>query len=100
MDWDDDELTYCGDNMRLKRYDNYETYYGQTKGWDQRHGFDEYKESDDCMEGICYKGRWRNDNLVKIWKQIIIWMIMFIVAKLMELKVCYMENTWMDTQTK
>ncbi len=62
MDWDDDELTACGDNMRLKRYDNYETYYGQTKGWDQRHGFGEYKESDDCMEGMCYKGRWRNDN--------------------------------------
>ena len=67
MNWDTSQITECAQNMKLKRFDNYETYFGQLKlvdGWEERHGFGEYKESDDCITGICYSGQ--NDFLLTL----------------------------------
>ena len=60
MIWDLEEVTSCGSDMQLKRYENYETYYGQLRN-DKRHGYGEFKERRSCNEGICHYGRWRKD---------------------------------------
>ncbi len=55
------EIIPCASNLEFVRLDNYETYYGELKDWYTRHGFGEYKESDNIFEGVRHTGMWVDD---------------------------------------
>ena len=55
------QIIPCASNMEFVRLGNYETYHGELKDWYTRHGFGDYKESDNIYEGVRHTGMWVDD---------------------------------------